>query len=72
MIGTIARNVANCLARHHISNAHRILKVSGEVSAGFAFPDGRTDDPVALLEAEGIRFSNGRAHPRLRWRGATT
>jgi alkylated DNA nucleotide flippase Atl1 len=57
IIGSHARPVATCLGTWPIPNAHRILTVDGEVAAGFAFRDGRTDDPVELLKAEGIRFS---------------
>jgi alkylated DNA nucleotide flippase Atl1 len=67
-IGSHARPVGTCLATWPIPNAHRILKANGELSLGFAFRDGRTDDPVELLKAEGIRFTNGRADPRQRWR----
>jgi hypothetical protein len=67
MIGFHARVVARCLGTWPIPNAHRILNVDGEVAAGFAFRDGRTEDPVELLKAEGIRFTNGRADPRQRW-----
>jgi hypothetical protein len=58
---------SGCLATYPIPNAHRILTVKGLVAEGFAFRDGRTDDPVELLKAEGIRFTNGRADPRQRW-----
>jgi alkylated DNA nucleotide flippase Atl1 len=67
-IGSHARPVAACLAVWPIPNAHRILTVEGKVSEGFAWRDGRTEDPVELLKAEGIRFTNGRADPRQRWR----
>jgi alkylated DNA nucleotide flippase Atl1 len=67
VIGSHARPVAACLASWPIPNAHRILTVKGKVAEGFAFRDGRTDDPVELLKAEGIRFTNGRADPRQRW-----
>lgn len=67
-IGSHARPVAACLAACPIPNAHRILTVKGKVSEGFAWRDGRTEDPVELLKAEGIRFTNGRADPRQRWR----
>jgi alkylated DNA nucleotide flippase Atl1 len=66
-IGTIARNVANALRSGPIPNAHRILTVSGELSAGFEWRDGRTDDPLDVLKNEGIRFINGRADRRQRW-----
>jgi alkylated DNA nucleotide flippase Atl1 len=67
MIGSHARPVATCLGTWPIPNAHRILTVKGEVAAGFAFRDGRTEDPMELLRAEGIRFTNGRADPRQWW-----
>jgi alkylated DNA nucleotide flippase Atl1 len=66
MIGSHARSVATCLGTWPIPNAHRILTVAGKVSEGFAWRDGRTDDPVELLRAEGIRFAHGRADPRQR------
>lgn len=66
-IGCIARNVANALRSWDIPNAHRILTVKGELSAGFQWPDGRRDDPAELLENEGIRFTDGRADPTQRW-----
>jgi O6-methylguanine-DNA--protein-cysteine methyltransferase len=46
MIGSHARPVATCLGTWPIPNAHRILTVKGEVSAGFAWRYGRTEDPV--------------------------
>jgi alkylated DNA nucleotide flippase Atl1 len=67
MIGSHARPVANCLAKWAIPNAHRILTATGELSPGFSWRDGRTDDPIALLKGEGIRFSNGRADQAQRW-----
>lgn len=71
MIGSAALPVGTCLAKWPIPNAHRILNAKGSVAAGFAFPDGRTDDPAEMLEAEGIRFTNGRADPRQRWQPDT-
>jgi alkylated DNA nucleotide flippase Atl1 len=67
-ISSHARPVATCLGTWPIPNAHRILTAGGKVSEGFAWRDGRTEDPVELLIAEGIRFTNGRADPRQRWR----
>jgi hypothetical protein len=50
-IGVHARNVANSFGRW----------------PGFAWRDGRTDDPIDVLKDEGIRFANGRADPAQRW-----
>jgi alkylated DNA nucleotide flippase Atl1 len=71
IIDSHAVPVGTCLKNWPIPNAHRILTVKGQVSPGFAFPDGRTDDPVELLKAEGIRFTNGCADPRQRWQPPT-
>jgi alkylated DNA nucleotide flippase Atl1 len=68
MTGSSALPVGTCLGRWPIPNAHRILNAKGKVADGFAFPDGRTDDPEAMLKSEGIRFTDGRADPRQRWR----
>jgi alkylated DNA nucleotide flippase Atl1 len=68
IIGSHARPVATCLANWPIPNAQRILTVDGKVAEEFEFRDGRTDDPVELLESEGIRFTNGHADPSQRWR----
>ena len=55
-----------CLRTTSIANAHRILTATG--SLGFRWHEGRTDDPVELLKAEGVRFSHrGNADPRQRW-----
>ena len=71
-IDAVAIGVGAILAAHPIPNAHRTLNAKGKVAEGFAFRDGRTDDPVELLKAEGIRFINGRADPRQRWRPDST
>jgi alkylated DNA nucleotide flippase Atl1 len=67
-IGSGARAVATCMRTVPIPTAHRVLNAKGEVAQGFRWPNGRTDDPVELLEHEGIRFLEGRADPRQRWR----
>jgi alkylated DNA nucleotide flippase Atl1 len=67
LIGSHARPGATALGTWPIPNAHRILTVDGYISASFAFRDGRTDDPIELLKAEGVRFVNGRADPAQRW-----
>jgi alkylated DNA nucleotide flippase Atl1 len=63
-----AMAVATCLATLPMPNAHRVLNAKGKIAAGFAYPDGRTDDPRTLLEQEGIRFNGDRADPSQRWR----
>lgn len=67
VIESAALPVGQALAARTIPNAHRILNAKGRVADNFAFPDGRTDDPVQLLKNEGIRFISGRADPRQRW-----
>ncbi|MEV4056768.1 DUF262 domain-containing protein [Amycolatopsis sp. NPDC049688] len=65
LIGTQAIAVGQRLATVVTPNAHRVLQSDGKVSPNFAWVDpSRTDDPRALLEAEGLPFdSHGRAEP---------
>lgn len=65
-IDSHARPVAACMANHPIPNAHRILRADGSLSPGFRWVEDRTDDPVGLLESEGLRFVHGRADPNRR------
>jgi alkylated DNA nucleotide flippase Atl1 len=45
-------------------NAHRVLKAGGRIAAGWRDPaGGGPAECQQLLEAEGIRFQNGRADP---------
>lgn len=46
-----------------VPNGHRLLRFSGEISPDFRWTDpDRTDDPAAVLQAEGVRFDpKGRA-----------
>ncbi|GAA2395385.1 hypothetical protein Cme02nite_55590 [Catellatospora methionotrophica] len=46
-----------------VPNAHRVLKLNGTISPEFRWPDPqRTDDPRAVLEAEGVQFdAHGKA-----------
>lgn len=55
--------VGSRLANVTVPNAHRVLKLHGEVSPDFRWPDPeRADDPRVVLEAEGVRFDDqGRA-----------
>jgi O6-methylguanine-DNA--protein-cysteine methyltransferase len=62
------RPVSRCMARNVMPNAHRILRANGSVSPGFRWVDGRSDDPVDVLRAEGLTFTDGRADPDRRWR----
>jgi alkylated DNA nucleotide flippase Atl1 len=67
-IGSHARPVATCMATHAMPNAHRILRADGSLSPGFKWVDGRLEDPIELLESEGLHFTHGRADPNRRWR----
>lgn len=59
------------LAGSTVPNAWRVLTVSGKVSEGFRWVDGRSDDPRAVMEAEGIHFNeSGAADPEARLRPA--
>ncbi|MTK03818.1 DUF262 domain-containing protein [Micromonospora sp. CP22] len=62
LVGTAPQPVGNRLRSVPAPNAHRVLQVEGTMAAGFRWPDGRTDDPVAVLQAEGVMFDqHGRA-----------
>lgn len=68
VIGSRPVSVGSRLGGSAIPNAHRVLRGSGEVSPDFRWPDpDRTDDPVAVLRAEGVEFdSKGRASAQQR------
>jgi hypothetical protein len=62
MIDAIAIAVGGVLKEDPtMRNAHRILKAQGKIAKKYPFP-------ITLLEAEGVRFFNGRADPIQRWR----
>ncbi|MGV1009044.1 MAG: AAA family ATPase [Dermatophilaceae bacterium] len=63
-----ALTVGQFLARNDAPNPHRVLQSNGRVSPEFAWQDPtRTDDPKALLVAEGVEFDgSGRANPEQR------
>jgi alkylated DNA nucleotide flippase Atl1 len=63
LIGSHAVAVGVRLANRTLPNAHRVLQVDGTLSPSFRWPDpARTDDPAALLRAEGVVFDDhGRA-----------
>lgn len=63
VIGTspqpLGAHVAGC---DQCANAHRILQSSGTISPSFAWTDPNDiREPVEMLEAEGLLFTNGRA-----------
>jgi alkylated DNA nucleotide flippase Atl1 len=64
----VGQHVAVC---NDCPNAYRVLDKDGRISEGFSWADSsRDDDPVELLEAEGVKFdANQRAAPeqRMRW-----
>jgi alkylated DNA nucleotide flippase Atl1 len=68
VIGTHPVPLGQRLAKHPAPNAHRVLTVDGFVAPNFRWLDSdRTDDPRAVLEAEGIDFNEeGRADPARR------
>ncbi|WP_341715805.1 DUF262 domain-containing protein [Micromonospora sp. FIMYZ51] len=62
LIGTAPQPVGNRLRSVPVPNAHRVLQAEGTMAAGFRWPDGRTDDPIEALRAEGVLFDqHGRA-----------
>jgi alkylated DNA nucleotide flippase Atl1 len=69
LIGSHAVAVGQRLATAATPNAHRVLQSDGKVSPNFAWVDlSRTEDPGALLKAEGLPFdSQGRAAPEKRF-----
>lgn len=63
LIGTHPRAVGSYLAtRTDAPNAYRALSANGTPAPNFHWLDGRTDDPIDVLKAEGVHFdSKGRA-----------
>jgi alkylated DNA nucleotide flippase Atl1 len=61
--GNYPQPVAGVLARYPMANAWRVLQAPGTISPGFRWTEpGRTGDPRAELEAEGLVFDQeGRA-----------
>ncbi|MBV9445626.1 MAG: DUF262 domain-containing protein [Streptosporangiaceae bacterium] len=68
LIGVHPIAIGNKLATKPIPNAHRVLQATGKVAEGFHWLDPeRTDDPRAVLEAEGVVFDDHAcADPRQR------
>ena len=63
LIGSHPVPVGVHLANNPVPNAWRVLTADGSVSSGFRWGQtDRDDDPIQLLEREGVRFSDGRAH----------
>jgi alkylated DNA nucleotide flippase Atl1 len=65
--GNYPQPVAAVVSRYVMANAWRVLQAAGTISPGFRWTEpGRTDDPRAVLEAEGLAFNqDGRALPEL-------
>ena len=68
VIGSHQVAVGNRLANVIVPNAHRVLRLNGQISPDFRWPDPqRTDDPREVLKREGVRFDEwGRAVPEQR------
>jgi alkylated DNA nucleotide flippase Atl1 len=62
VIGSNPAGVGTYMAsRPGLENAHRVLTSEGTVSPSFRWPDGRAETPRAVLETEGVTFSDGGA-----------
>jgi alkylated DNA nucleotide flippase Atl1 len=63
VVGTAAQPLGSHIVRcEHCVNGHRILGANGRIPPGFRWSDpARTDDPVHVLQSEGVRFQSGRA-----------
>ncbi|MDQ3276392.1 MAG: DUF262 domain-containing protein [Actinomycetota bacterium] len=72
VIGSHQVAVGARLASVTVPNAHRVLRINGQISPDFRWPDPqRTDDPREVLEAEGVHFNEwGRAVPEQRMTAA--
>jgi 5-methylcytosine-specific restriction protein B len=66
------RTVGQYIVNNDVPNAHRVLTVDGKVADDFAWSDPeKTDNPRALLEAEGVPFDDeGRALQERRFTAA--
>ncbi|MEU4835998.1 DUF262 domain-containing protein [Streptosporangium sp. NPDC023615] len=59
LIGTHPRAVGGYIAnRTDVPNAYRALSANGTVAPNFHWLDGRTDDPIDVLKAEGVHFDS--------------
>ena len=69
-----AQGIVSWIGRrgHELSHVYRVLNKHGEINPGWkpAGPGLPADaaEVRECLEAEGVRFSGGRADPRLSWR----
>ena len=67
LIGSHAVPVGRQLATKPIPNAWRVLMADGTISPGFRWDaSDRSEDPVQLLESEGVVFVDGHADPAQR------
>jgi len=67
LIGSHPVPVGQRVASVPVRNAHRVMQADGRVSRGFRWSDpARTDDPLGVLRAEGVTFTDGRADPTQR------
>ncbi len=68
LVGSHPVPVGHHLATQPVPNAWRVLTSDGRISSQFRWDNepGRTDDPVDVLTAEGLQFSDGRADPAQR------
>ena len=64
-VGTSAQAVANHVSRcPHCAHPYRVLTWDGHIAEGFAWADPSDQrSPKELLEAEGVSFGTGVAHP---------
>lgn len=61
LIGSHPVPVGSYIANNHVPNAHRVLKIDGTPSEGFRwYENGREDDLLTVLTAEGINFDSQR------------
>ncbi len=68
LIGSHPVPIGQRIATHPTPGGHRVLTAQGTISPQFHwYEPGRTDDPIEVLNAEGIQFDAGRAHPAQRF-----
>lgn len=72
LVGTSPIAVGNYIGKNHVTNAHRVMNVAGQVAPGFHWIDPEDDRDVrAVLEMEGLVFGeDDRAVPERRMTAA--